>query len=70
MCDAENILNDDDFFGDTVDTPKEGTGQHRKQECLKSVIGRGKTYLSRGKWTKEQVDETINKTYVEYKQRE
>ena len=24
MADVENILNDDEFFGDTVDTPKEG----------------------------------------------
>ena len=45
MADVENILNDDDFFGDTVDTPKEGIGLHRKRECLKSVIGRGKEYL-------------------------
>ena len=33
MADVENILNDDDFFGDSVDTPKEGIEQHRKQEC-------------------------------------
>ena len=42
MADVENILNDDGFFGDIIDTPKEGIGQHRKQECLKSVIGSGK----------------------------
>ena len=30
MTDVENILNDDDFFGDTVDTPNEGIGQYRK----------------------------------------
>ena len=41
MADVENILNDQDFFGDIVDTPKEGIEQHRKRECLKSVIGRG-----------------------------
>ena len=35
MADVENILTNDDFFGDTVDTPKEGTEQHRKRECLK-----------------------------------
>ena len=73
MVDVQNILNDDDFFGDTVDTPKEGIGQHRKRECLKSVIGRGKPYLLGRKWTQEEVDkssdETINKTYAEeYKQ--
>ena len=29
MADVENILNDDDFFGDIADTPKEGIEQHR-----------------------------------------
>ena len=38
MADVENILNDNDFFGDTVDTPKDGIEQHKKQECLKSVV--------------------------------
>ena len=33
-------LNDDDFFGDTVDTPKGSIEQHKKQECLKSVVCR------------------------------
>ena len=42
MTDVENILNDDEFFGDTVDTPKEAIEQHRKRECLKSVISKGK----------------------------
>ena len=42
MADVVNILNDDDFFGDIVDIPKEGAEQHRKRECLKSVIGSGK----------------------------
>ena len=74
MIDFENILKDDEFFGDTVDTPKEGTEQHKKWECLKSVIGRGRAHLLGGKWTQEKVDkagvEIINKTYAEYKQRE
>ena len=30
MGDVENILNDDDFVADTVDTPKEGVEQHKK----------------------------------------
>ena len=30
MTDVENILNDDQFFGDVVDTPKEGIEQHVK----------------------------------------
>ena len=74
MTDVENILNDNDFFRDVLDTPKEGTEQYKKQECLKSVIGRGKVHLLEGKWTQKKVDkardETINKTYAEYKQRE
>ena len=59
------------IFGDTVDTPEEGIQQHRKQECLKSVINKGKAYLLGSKWTQEKAnkasDKTINKTYAEYK---
>ena len=70
-ADFENILNDDDFFGDTVHSQKEDIEQHRKQECLKSVISKGKAYLLGRKWTQEKVDkasnETINKAYAEYK---
>ena len=51
IADVENILNHDDFFGDTVDTPKGGTEQHRNRECLKSVISNGKVYLLGSKWT-------------------
>ena len=66
---------DDDFFGDAVDTPKEGIELHKKRECLKSVMDKGKGHLLGGsKWTHERVDkasdETINKKYTEYKQRE
>ena len=74
MASVENILKDDDFLGDIVDTPKEGIEQHKKRESLKSVIDRGKAHLLGHKWTHERVDkasdETINKTYAEYKQRE
>ena len=45
MGDVENILNDNDFFGDVVDTPKEGIEQHKKRECLKSVINKGNGHL-------------------------
>ena len=73
MTDVGDISNDDDFFGDIVDTPKEGIEQHKKRECLKSVIEKGKAHLL-GKWTHERVekasDETINKKYTEYNQRE
>ena len=71
MTNVENILNDDEFFGDIVDTPKEGIEQHKKREYLKSVIDKGKLGH---KWTHGRVDkasdETINKIYVEYRQRE
>ena len=71
MTDIENIYNNDEFFEDIVDTPKEGIEQHKKQECLKSIIDKGKLG---SKWTHEKVDkasdETINKKYVKYKQRE
>ena len=65
MADVGNILNDDDFFGDIVDTPKEGIKQHKKQEFLKSVIGRGKAHLLGHKWTHERVDKESNKTINE-----
>ena len=71
ITDVENILNNDEFFGDVVDTPKEGIEQHKKRECLKSVLDKGKLGH---KWTHGRVDkasdETINKTYVEHWQRE
>ena len=68
MADVGDTLNDDEFLGDTVDTPKEGTKQHKKRECLKSVMDKGKGYLLGSKWIHERVDkasdETINKQYV------
>ena len=74
MADVENILNDDEFFGDTVDTPKEGLEQHGKRKCLKGVISKSKVLGGKKQWTHERVDkasdETVNKTYAEYKQRE
>ena len=74
MADVGDILNDDDFFGDAVETPKEGIGQHKKREELKSAIDKGKKHLLGDKWTHGRVDkasdEIINKTYAEYKQRE
>ena len=73
MADVGDILNDNEFFGDIVDTPKEGIEQHKKREELKSVIDKGKPHLLGHKWTHGRVDkasdEIINKTYAEYKQR-
>ena len=71
MADAVKIVNNDEFFGDFVDTPKEGIEQHRKREYLKSAIDRGKLGH---KWTHERIDkesdENINRWYVENRQRE
>ena len=63
MADVGNILNNNEFFNDVVDTPKEGTEQHKKREKLKSIIDKG---MLGHKWSHERVekasDETINKT--------
>ena len=32
MADVGDILNNNEFFGDIVDTPKEGIEQHKKRE--------------------------------------
>ena len=45
MSGVGDILNDDEFFGDIVDTPKESIVQHKKRECLKNVIDRVKAYF-------------------------
>ena len=42
MANVGDKLNDNEFFGDVVDTPKEDIEQHKKQEELKSVIDKGK----------------------------
>ena len=74
MNDDEHILNDDEFFADTVGTPREGIEQHRKRECLKCAINSGKGHLLGRKWTEDKVDKAsddiVNKTYAKYKQRE
>ena len=74
MAAVGDILNDNDFFGDVVDPPKEYIEQHKKRESLKDVISLGKVHLLGHKWTHGRVDkasnETINKTYAEYKQLE
>ena len=40
MADPEKMLNDEEFFADTVDIPKEGVEQHSKRECLKGAISK------------------------------
>ena len=68
MGSVGDILSDDDFLRDVVDTPKEGAEQNKKREELKSIIDKGK--LGR-KWTHERVDktcnETISKTYAKHR---
>ena len=74
MADVGDILNNNEFFGDVVDTPQEGIEQQKNREELKSVIDKGEERLLGGKWTYGRVDKTsdliISKTYAEYKQRE
>ena len=41
MADVGDILNNNEYFGEVVDTPKEDIEQHKKQECLKGVIDKG-----------------------------
>ena len=71
MADIGKILNNDDFFGDVVDTPKEDIEKHKKQECLKCLIDKGKSHLFGHKWTHGRVgkaiQEIINKTYAQYR---
>ena len=37
MASVGDILNDNDFLGDIVNTPKEGIEQHKKREELKGI---------------------------------
>ena len=55
MADVGDILNDNDFFGDIVDTPKEGLVQHKKREELESVISMDKVHILGHKWTHGRV---------------
>ena len=42
VVNVENILNNEELFGNTIDTPKEGVDQHWKRECLMGAISKGK----------------------------
>ena len=53
MAHVGDILNDDEFFGDIVDTPKEGIEKHKKLEELKNAVDKGKLGH---KWTHGRVD--------------
>ena len=54
MADVGDKFNDEDFFDDAVDTPKEDIEQHKKWEKLKSVIDKGKAHLLGHKCTHGQ----------------
>ena len=66
MTDVKDILNDDDFFGDIVDAPKEDTEQHRKREYLRSAISKGKVYLLGSEWTQGKVDKARTKLLIKH----
>lgn len=74
MADAENILNNEEFFGDAIEILKYRVVQHKKWQYLRDVISKGKAYLLRKKeqWPQEKADtardENINKRYAVYKQ--
>ena len=74
MADVGDILNNNEFLGDAVDTSKEVIEKHKKRKELKGIMDKGKAHLWGHKWTYERVhkasDEIVNKTYAEYKQRE
>ena len=42
MAIVGDILNNNKFFGDVVDTPKEGIEQHKKREKLRNAVDKGK----------------------------
>ena len=75
IADVGDILNDNELFGDIVDTPNEGTEQHKKRKKLKSVTDKDKAHLLGPKWTHGRMVKASNeiikkKTYAEYRQRE
>ena len=53
MAGVEDILKDNAFFNDVIDTPKEGIEQHKKREELSSIIDKGKIGH---KWTYKRVE--------------
>ena len=56
--DAENIVNDYEFYADTFNTPKDGVEQHRQQGQK----------LQTDKRIDKASNKTFNKTYAVYKQ--
>ena len=76
MSDIENILNNDELFGDTAVTSKESDEQERRWGYLNCAISKGKMYLLSNKNNGPMkgfiklATKPSNKVYTEYKQRE
>ena len=71
MADVGDILNDNEFFGDVVNTPNEGIEQDKKREKLKSAMDKGRLgHKRKHERVDKASDEITNKTYAEHKQRE
>ena len=74
MSDGENILNSNDLFSDTADTPKAKTEQQPKREYLKGAISKGKLLGGEKQWTHERIEKaskkTISNSYAKYRQRQ
>ena len=66
MADVENILNDNELFGDIVDTPKEGIHQHKKGECLRSAISQGKALSGKKQWTHKKLIKPATKLSIKH----
>ena len=68
VLNVKNILYNDEFFTDTVDTLRQSVEQYRKRECLRSATSKGKGYLLDGKiqWSHERVDKVSDRTIIKY----
>ena len=70
MSDAENILDNNECFADTANTPKEGIEQHKKREkreCLKGAISKEKPVVDKNskhmEGLKKLAIKSVNKVY-------
>lgn len=52
---CRKILNNKEFFADTVHTKKEDNVKHRKRKCLMDPINKKKVYLLAGKNSEHKV---------------
>ena len=65
MSDAENILDNNECFADTANTPKERIEQHKKRVCLKGAISKEKPVVDQNNRHMEELTklaiESVNK---------